>query len=78
MTGSCFPAEVGERMKRDGGPVFPAPANPGDPNDQFVVSCPPMCHVQLFPRNSPMDQPASYGSGELRNEGKQLAQRESV
>jgi len=27
--------EVCERMKRDGGPVFPAPANPGDPDGPF-------------------------------------------
>jgi Transposase IS116/IS110/IS902 family len=27
-----LPAEVCERVKRDGGSVFPAPENPGDPN----------------------------------------------
>ena len=29
---SYLPAEVCERMKRDGGSVFPAPAKTGDPN----------------------------------------------
>src|SRR6186713_822388 len=32
ITLSKFPAEVCERMRRDGGSVFPAHANTGDPN----------------------------------------------
>jgi hypothetical protein len=30
-----FPAEVCETMRRDGGPLFPAHANPGDPDGPF-------------------------------------------
>jgi transposase len=38
---SYLPAEVCERMRRDGGSVFPAHANPGDPNGR-AEACPLM------------------------------------
>ena len=36
-----FPAEVCERMSRDGGSVFPAHANTGDPHGP-IEACPLM------------------------------------
>jgi hypothetical protein len=32
LNATPLPAEVCESVKRDGGSVFPAPENPGDPN----------------------------------------------
>src|SRR6185295_15418235 len=44
-----LPAEVCERLRRDGGSVFPAHANTGDPNGP-VEACPVMrSHARRYP-----------------------------